>query len=121
MAPDELVVVQFLQGKLVVDVVLFLVCNVAIPPTAKQLFPTSVFGSWLAGRPLFAAFSATLYLKPKHNPKKNGGIYEVSQAKRWVTCHEPVQRLRFASSTRRRRKTRQKEKQKKHFRPANLA
>ena len=71
MAPDELVVVQFLQGKLVVDVVLFLVCNVAIPPTAKQLFPTSVFGSWLAGRPLFvAAFSATLYLKPKHNPKK---------------------------------------------------
>ena len=85
------------------------------------MFPTSVFGSWLAGRPLFAALSATLYLKPEHNPKKTVGIYEVSQAKRWVTCREPVQRLRFATSTRRRRKTRQKEKQKKHFRPANLA
>ena len=39
MAPDELVVVQFLEDKRVVDFVIFLVCYVAIPPTAKQLPP----------------------------------------------------------------------------------
>ena len=91
------------------------------PPVRLVCFqpPSSVPG-WPAAR-FLPPSPQPLYLKPKHNPKENGGIYEVSQAKRWVTCREPVQRLRFATSTRRRRKTRQKEKQKKHFRPANLA
>ena len=34
MAPD----VSLVEGQLVVDVVLFLVCNVAISPTVKQLY-----------------------------------------------------------------------------------
>ena len=32
------------------------------------MFPTSVFGSWLAGRPLFAALSATPLFKTETQP-----------------------------------------------------
>ena len=51
----------------------------------------------ICGPPGLGELRRPPYLKNETKSKKNRGLYEVPENKRWVTCREPDRNLRFAT------------------------